>query len=153
MRCGQCHSYVPEGVTQTCPACQAPLASKLEASAQGTPAAGAHRAFATEATYSLKVIFGPLNSATDPSLGSISFGREGFSIVWDSGRRWERIFYKDVARLRLIDLNIVMDIKGVESRLAVGPATLPGWLFFLTPLRKGATIQIFEKLQSMRNLP
>ncbi|HRK02079.1 MAG TPA: hypothetical protein PLH57_05390, partial [Oligoflexia bacterium] len=145
MRCPTCRSYIPEGLqTKTdgsviCPNCQAPAREQpANATSGAQPSDSQSRrteveststpSFAPYLTLRMKIAFGPAGALLEPSIGTLSFGPEGFSVVLDRGRRWEKVYYRDLANLRSLDTDVRFDLRGVESRLSIYRASLPSWI-------------------------
>lgn len=156
MRCPSCRSYIPEGIPHQpdgsipCPACQKPFSTTVSqadapASVREVEETSAP-SFAPYLTLKMKIAFGPAGSLLEPTLGSLSFGPEGFSVVLDHGKRWEKVFYRDISDLRTFDAEVRFDLRGVESRLSVYKATLPTWLG-LHWFRKRSAMVLHELLE------
>jgi hypothetical protein len=168
MRCAVCHSYIPEGLASpvTCPQCGRQAGAEAPKSA---PAAEASRAapapprassepFApyftirTTLAYSVAAAHSQ-DPLLEPAPGSLSFGAEGFSIVFDEGRHWKRIQYRDLEGARLDHDRVIISEKGAtRDSSAEGALTLfHPWLprVFAGARRRRASVFI-ELLERVR---
>ena len=122
MRCISCSTYIPEGLGELkfCPQCGkglTKLVTTIESSSEPSglvessgpaeevrpevslPKREPYAKFLTSQTrLSLDVVTNGFQST--PGIGSISFGRDGFSIVFDEGRGWKKFAYLSTGSLR-----------------------------------------------------
>lgn len=108
-------------------------------------------AFAPYFTIRALLAYGPAASSDElriPAQGSISFGSEGFSLVFDNGQHWEKILYRDLDSVRPHDDSVVISVKGTENRLTIYHQWLPTWLTL--PRRRRATV-FLELLARVRS--
>lgn len=176
MRCAQCRSYIPEGLPSpvTCPLCgkraDGPVEPSLSAS-RSTPSfvnpdaataepvlaktesrtaenAGSARAFAPYFTIQTALCFGVPGHESAPADGSISFGQDGFSLVWDDGRQWEKITYRDLAQAQLKGDAVTLSVRDIESRLIFPHSWLPKALS--SGARKRRALLFLELLGKVR---
>lgn len=127
MRCSTCHSYIPEGLPTpvVCPQCGRQAENQHhQDEVHGTPepiAAAANttiaQAFAPFFSIPTRLFYGSLHETVIPHNGSLSFGPEGFSIVWDDGRGWQKILYRDLESAIVANDSVRLTIKGTESKL------------------------------------
>ena len=153
MRCSYCKSYLPdlESPLSRCPQCGAEIKSNLE-EIKKTPVfnSSAKDDFTSIITLKLFLEFGPLNIERSRSSGSISFGKMGMSIVWEEGRRWERIPFEQIINPRVVQDSIIMTVSSneVETVLKIFHPWLPTFLTFVT---KARAHQFFNLLVRVRN--
>ncbi len=83
-----------------------------------------------------------------PSRGSISFGPQGLSIVFDSGRHWEKITYRDITAIRTQDDYVLITTRDTESRLTLYHPWLPPWLVKPRRTRADIFVELFTRVKS-----
>jgi hypothetical protein len=132
MRCSSCHSYIPEGLTDPaqCPQCGKSASESVPVPVPQPEPSTEYRVpstvFAPFFTIRTKLSFGLAEAPATPTEGSISFGPEGLSIVWDEGRRWQKIAYRDLGAARLVEDSVRLSVRDVESKLLIYHGWIPG---------------------------
>ncbi|MBI3543845.1 MAG: hypothetical protein HY075_11285 [Deltaproteobacteria bacterium] len=215
MRCPECHSYIPEGLSDPaqCPQCgrtaSAPVpparaeargapeapdspagppplpgATPPSSSASGTdelfsaeptpepaspgpspnprsrlglqtpaatPATESSGAFAPYFSIKLRLAYSPAAAGTElrnPTEGSVSFGPDGFSIVFDDGLHWEKLLYRDVKSVRAHDDSVVVTHGTTESRLTIYHDWLPTWLAGPRRARAAVFVELLSRVKN-----
>jgi hypothetical protein len=127
-----------ESPLDRCPQCGSEIKSELEEPQKiKTFNVSLEEDFTSILTLKLFLEFGPLNIERSRSSGSISFGKRGMSIIWEEGRRWERIPYEQIINPRVVQESIIMAVSTneVETVLKIFHPWLPTFLTFPTKAR------------------
>ncbi|MBI3556623.1 MAG: hypothetical protein HY074_10205 [Deltaproteobacteria bacterium] len=129
------------------------LESSRQADASPTASPTSDAAFAPYFSLITTLAFGPANAnliLQHPSRGSISFGSLGLSIVFDDGRHWEKLLYRDITAIRANahDDCVLIACGDVESRLTLYHPWLPSW--FSKPRRDRSNIflELFTRVKN-----
>lgn len=144
MRCRYCHSYIPEGMhaPEVCPNCGKHVSKARPQDTMATTGTGQQESARTGPqsprtdpqsslpflTLRATLAFGLASQSLDPTRGSLSFSSEGISVVWNNGRDWDRIPYRDLSSVRVEDEFLRFEVKGVESKIALFHPWLPEWI-------------------------
>ena len=163
MRCTACHSYIPEGLPAPvrCPACGGsqtlPKPDVVSPPTSSPPSNTAllEPGFAHYFTIKTRVSFGRLQAPHHIEEGSLSFGPNGFSIVWNGGKGWDKISYRDLGPAQLKNDSVVFTVRDVESRLTLYPSNSPLWMAkIISPLigsTRTRSLIFIELLEKVKN--
>lgn len=117
----------------------------------GSTTGAASEAFAPFFTIQTHLSFEPARSQAflrHPCQGSLSFGPDGFSVVFDEGRHWEKFLYREISAFRLGDDCVFITARDMESRLTLYHSWLP--IFFSGPRKRRAKLA-YELLGRVRS--
>ncbi|MEW6056087.1 MAG: hypothetical protein AB1540_05680 [Bdellovibrionota bacterium] len=167
MRCTSCNSYIPEGLVEpvVCPQCgrlastpQRSSATDAGSSYETARVAEASSYVETETTKSLpfapyftlrtQLAFGLSSHVPDAGPGSISFGPEGFSVVWGKGKHWEKIAYRDLERFEVVGDAVNLSIRDIDSLLVLSHPWLPKWFGAARTKRATVFVDLLSKVRA-----
>lgn len=104
--------------------------------------------FAPFFTIKTRLSFGLAQAQAEPSCGSVSFGSEGLSVVWDDGRQWEKIPYRDLGPARLTDDSVSLSVRDIESKLMLYHPWLPRWMKTPRRARAETFVELLDRVRA-----
>ncbi len=163
MRCPFCHSYIPENnpPLQACLACGQsltatpnpvqPTQNPVQPTQNSETTSKAFAPFFTiRSTFTFSLIQNP---SLNPALGSISFGPQGFSIVWSEGKNWEKFYYRDLHSVKLLHEGAYLEVRNsehslLENILVFYHPWLPHWIKSVQKKRSQIFLELLSRVKT-----